>query len=117
MNIHAQVHLQKEQAFKKQMQLDRALEEVEERGRELDVTKRQVKGQTETIGELQMQLSTMKQIKEKYEELLEEQEGKARELKQFNSSIMKEKEIAIKNEIIRNDQLTEYENKVYDIIR
>jgi hypothetical protein len=64
---------------------------------ELDNMRKLYKHCEEKYSELDIQFTTIKEIKEKYESMLSDEENKLKEIRVFNSSILKEKEEIIKN--------------------
>lgn len=65
----------------------------------IEELKRSKKELLEKVSELQLYLQTEKDLNEKNKQLLSEEEGKANELKNFISTMMKQKEAAIKSDL------------------
>lgn len=69
----------------------------------------------ERYSELDIQFTTIREIKEKYESMLSEEENKLKEIRVFNNSILKEKEEIIKNELQKSLEITNLENDVSEL--
>ena len=65
----------------------------------IEELKRSKKELLEKVSELELYLQTEKDLNEKNKQLLSEEEGKANELKNFISTMMKQKEAAIKSDL------------------
>jgi hypothetical protein len=74
---------------------------------QLASTKRKVKDIEERYSELEIQFVTVKEVKEKYEGMLLEEESKLKDVRAFNNNILKEKEAIIKKEIDKNLEITD----------
>jgi hypothetical protein len=61
---------------------------------------------------LEIQYTTIREIKEKYENMLSEEENKLKDIRVFNNNILKEKEEIIKKELERNMEITNLENSL-----
>lgn len=64
--------------------------------------KKKLKESEERFNQLQIQFVTIKEVKEKYENMLSEEENKLKEVRAFNNHILKEKEQIIKKELDKN---------------
>jgi CHASE3 domain sensor protein len=84
-------------------------------GRLVEELKRARKELQERVSELELHLNTEREMGDKNKQLLAEEEAKGNELKVFISSLMKQKEAAIKSELERGETILTLESSLHEM--
>lgn len=71
----------------------------------------------EKISELELLLSSEKELKQKHLSLLEDEEAKNKDLKNFIDNLMKQKEGAIKSELQKSENIINLESNLIELER
>ena len=96
MHVNAMLIQEKEQSYNKDTRISSLQEETSSLVKDVEGFKRKLKDSEEKFNDLEIQFLTVKEMRDKYELMLSEEENKLKEARSFNNNILKEKE-----EIIR----------------
>ena len=97
--MESEVIASKDMLIKSEKALIDLRESEEELQRSVSGLKREVKTMTELREELSIRLTTEQETKQKYAGMLSEEEEKNRRQNEFIAVLMRQKELAIKNEL------------------